>query len=209
MMKSLAPRPLRFFLGAFAVAGFVVLALDPAGIASLPAVTAQSAAPAARPLPTGDLPDVAIETADGARTSFAATDGHLRIATMLYGHCPGVCPMTIGVLRGIERQLTAQQRSKLSFIVLSLDPARDTPEALRSVARERGMTSSRWLVGRTSVTDARRFADAAGIQYRALSDGSIDHSTALVLLDARGRVLARMRATDDSTELMASLRGVL
>ena len=37
----------------------------------------------------------------------------------------------------------------------------------------------------------RRTAAVLGIRYRALADGEFNHSSALVLLDGEGRVLAR------------------
>jgi protein SCO1 len=151
----------------------------------------------------GDLPNVAIETSSGARTTFAATNGHVRIATMFYAHCPGVCPMTLGMLRRIDARLSEGQRSQLNFVLLSLDPARDSPDELRKIGQ-----GPRWLVGRTSEADARSFASAAHIQYRNLSDGSIDHSTALILLDRQGRILARANEAGDS-DFVATVRQAL
>lgn len=193
---------------AFAICGYATLAIYKVHESSV--LLAQAA-----PLTTntssshtvGDLPDVAIETADGTHTSFAATAGKVRIATMIYAHCPGVCPTTIEALRGIERGLTMEQQDKLSVVLLSLDPTRDSPQALQSFARERGITSSRWLLGRTtSERDAQAFASAVGLRFRPLSDGSIDHSTALALIDARGRLLARASNAGETVEFVAAVR---
>lgn len=210
MAKSLVLRCLQVFASAFVLSCLTSLTIDARGdsaslLASLATPTETSRGTAA----ADDLPDVAIEMADGTRTSFAATGGHVRIATMFYSHCPGVCPLTIESLRGIDRQLTAGQRARLSFVLLSLDPARDSPQALRSLAVERGLTSSHWMLGRTSQKDARSFATAAHIRYRALSDGSIDHSSAFVLVDERGRVLARVSDEGDTTEFVAAARRAL
>jgi protein SCO1/2 len=152
----------------------------------------------------GDLPNVSIQTSTGEQTTLAATNGHVRIATMFYAHCPGVCPRTLGMLRQIDARLSERQRSQLNFILLSLDPARDSPGDLRQFVQ-----GPRWLVGRTSEADVRSFAAAAHIQYRSLSDGSIDHSTALVLLDEQGRVLARAGDTDNLTDFTAAVRQAL
>ncbi len=210
MVKSVVLRCLQVFAIAFALSSLTTLALDESGSSS--SILTRFAAPTeASPgaAVVADLPDVAIETADGTRTSFAATGGRVRIASMLYSHCPGVCPLTIDTLKGIDRQLTAQQRARLSFVLLSLDPARDSPQALRSMAVQRGLTSSHWILGRTSQEDARSFAAAARIRYRALSDGSIDHSTAFVLVDESGRVLARVSDDGDTTEFVAAARRAL
>lgn len=157
----------------------------------------------------GDLPDVTIETANGARTSFAATNGHVRIATMFYTHCPGVCPLTIASLRHLESQLSASERAKVEFVLLSVDPTHDTPQVLRALARERGIAATGWLLGRASQADTQRFADAAKIRYRVLSDGSVDHSSSLVLIDARGRVVTRVNDVEGTEELVAAVRNQL
>ena len=209
MVKNLVLRSLQVSVIAFAVSGLTTLALEGAGSSSLRARLVTPTEASGSTTVAGDLPDVAIETADGTRTSFAATGGRVRIATMFYSHCPGVCPLTINTLRRIEHQLTAQQRAKLSFVLLSLDPARDSPEALRALALERGLTSYHWILGRTSEDDARSFAAAAHIQYRTLSDGSIDHSTAMMLVDEEGRLLGRVSDEDDTTEFVAAARRAL
>lgn len=211
MVKSLLLRSFQAFVIAFALSGLVTLALDDSRHSS--SVMARFVSPTeASPstaVAVGDLPDVAIETADGTRTSFAATAGRVRIATMFYSHCPGVCSLTIDILRGIDRQLTDRQRARLSFVLLSLDPARDSPQALRALAVQRGLSSSHWTLGRTSQDDARSFAAAAHIRYRTLSDGSIDHSTAFVLVDEQGRLLSRVRDEGDTTEFVAAMRRAL
>jgi protein SCO1 len=163
------------------------------------------------PLPTavrvtGDLPDIEIETASGARTTFSATDGQVRVATLFYTHCPGVCPLTIDKLQQIAEQLPLEQRAKLNFVLLSLDPARDDPTQLRALAAERALPASHWLIGRASPAATAAFAKAVHLDYRALSDGSIDHSSSLVLLNERGRVLARATAESDLTGFVTAVQ---
>ena len=210
MVKTLVLRCLQVFAIAFALSCLTTLALDESNDSSA-ILTGLTSPTEATPGPAvvADLPDVEMETADGKWTSFAATGGRVRIATMFYSHCPGMCPLTIEALRSINGQLTAEQRGKLSFVLLSLDPARDSPQALRALAVQRGLTSSQWILGRTSEADARAFATAAHVHYRALSDGSIDHSSALVLVDERGRVLDRVSDADDTTQFVAAVRRAL
>lgn len=211
MRKILTPRVTPLLALTFALAGSVGLISRQSGdtplvarqVAVTPAVSNVAGAV------TDALPDVAIETASGAHTHFAATDGYVRVVTLFYSHCPGVCPMTIDTLRDIDRKLSAQQRAKLHFVLLSLDPARDTPAALRTVAVEREIDSRRWLLGRTAAQDVAAVAAAARIQYRPLSDGSIDHSTALVLLDTNGRVLTRTGDVDDPAAFVTAVRAAI
>jgi protein SCO1/2 len=216
MTRILSLHSVRAVVTGFAVAAVITLSVGDIGESLTSAarvVSSQMRSPAA---PSGlratstDFPDVAIETSQGVRTTFAATGGHVRIATMFFAHCPGVCPLTIDTLRGIDRQLAPAQRAKLSFVLLSLDPERDSPGVLRAILSQHQIDSSRWLVGRTSAADARAFAQASRINYRKLADGSIDHSSSLVLLDAQGRVLARNSDTGNpDPQFIAAVRRAL
>ena len=83
------------------------------------------------------------------------------------------------------------QQVKKGELLVSLDPARDDPAALRRVAEKRRLDPARWTLARTGAAGVRRTAAVLGIRYRALADGEFNHSSALVLLDGEGRVLAR------------------
>lgn len=216
MMNTVRLRVLQAVVAACAIIAAVTLTVGIGAGSALPGIWAawSRLAPLAphsrvQAVAVGELPDVQIETASGERTSFAATNGRVRIATMFYAHCPGVCPMTIASLQRLESQLNPAERARVQFVLLSLDPARDSPQVLRSLARTRGIESPAWLIGRTSPQDAQRFAAAANIRYRRLSDGSVDHSSAVLLLDARGNVVSRASDADEPTSLLAALRGEL
>jgi protein SCO1/2 len=142
-----------------------------------------------------DYRQIPVETSRGTLTSLAATNGHVRIVTMFYSHCPGACPLTVETLQELDRALSAAQRAKLNFVLLSLDPGKDSPGALRTYESQRRIDSNRWIVGRSATADVARLAAALGVKYRTLSDGAVDHSNVIVLLDARGQVLARSTAT--------------
>jgi protein SCO1 len=168
--------------------------------------------PALAALPPDSLFHVnpALEAANGRKTTFAATGGHVQIVTMFYASCPMACPLIIDTLRNIDRALPAAGRSKLGILMLSIDPERDTPAALNALAVERRITDPRWVLARATPSDTRALAAALGIQYRALGNGDFDHSSTMVLLDSEGRVLARSSklGTPDA-EFLAAIRKAL
>jgi formylglycine-generating enzyme len=144
-------------------------------------------------LPTDSMyqVDTSLETSTGARTRFSARRGRPRIVTMFYSRCSATCPLTINTLRAVDAALTPVERAGLGMLLVSLDPEHDTPQALQTLAKERRVTDSRWVLARASASDTRKLAAMLGIQYRELSTGDFEHSSVLVLLDAEGRVRAR------------------
>jgi protein SCO1/2 len=132
-----------------------------------------------------------LEMSDGHAEPLAATAGRVRVVSMFYASCPMVCPLTFETIRQIERSLTAAERPLFGVVVVSVDPARDTPGALHALAKARHVDDKAWRIGRASPADTRALAAALGIQFRALENGDFNHSTVLVLLDPQGRIVGR------------------
>ena len=145
------------------------------------------------PLPAESVYHLAVPLTDqdARAATFADGRGRVRIVSMFYANCPYVCPMIVETLKRTERELTDDARARLSVLLVTLDPERDDPAALAKVATQRKLDTSRWTLARTAPEDVRKLAAVLGIQYRQLENREFNHSSALILLDADGRVLAR------------------
>jgi protein SCO1/2 len=145
------------------------------------------------PLPTDSVYhlDVPLTDQDARESTFAAGRGRVRIVSMFYANCPYVCPMIVETLKRTERELDDDARARLAVLLVTLDPERDDPAALAKVAAQRKLDTARWTLARTAPEDVRKLAAVLGIQYRQLENREFNHSSALILLDADGRVLAR------------------
>lgn len=155
-------------------------------------------ASAAEAAPAGELPGDSIYRLDETYTNqdgkdFALVDarGQVRVVAMFYTSCRYVCPLIIDSAKGVEHALAPEDRARLNVLLVSMDPDRDDPAALRSVFDKRRLPSERWTLARTEAAGVRRLAAVLGIRYRPLADGEFNHTSALVLIDGEGRVLAR------------------
>ena len=74
---------------------------------------------------------------------------------------------------------------------MSLDPGRDTPDALLALARARHVDESRWRLLRAPEDTVREIAALLGIKYRRLPDGNFNHSSVITLLSPDGVIVAR------------------
>jgi protein SCO1/2 len=156
------------------------------------AAPSQAATPA-KPLPGNSvyLLNATLSDAAGKSVAWQQMRGRPRIATMFYSSCPFMCPLIIESGKGIDKSLTPAERSKLGFVMVSLDPKRDTPQALTALAKKRGIDLHRWTLLRPEPRDVRRLAGILDVRYRALANGEFNHTSVLILLDAEGRILAR------------------
>ena len=157
------------------------------------ALPALAAPPPAAPLPRDSVYQLPLPLTDarGARYDWRALRGKPRLVAMFYTSCPYVCPLIVDAGKAVETQLAPAQRQRLGIVLISMDPAHDTPAALRKVETSRGLDPARWTLAAPAPGDVRAVAGVLGIRYRQLADGSFNHSTALLLLDGDGRVLAR------------------
>jgi protein SCO1/2 len=113
------------------------------------------------------------------------------LVTMFYGSCPATCPLIIDTLRATERGLTPEQRARLRVLMISIDPERDTPEALRKLTELRRLDTARWTLARADAQTVREIAALLGVQYRQLPGGEFNHSTVIAVLSPQGEIEAR------------------
>ncbi|MCI1013411.1 MULTISPECIES: SCO family protein [Herbaspirillum] len=130
---------------------------------------------------------------DGRPFSLAQRRGQPMLVGMFYTSCEFVCPLLVEALRNTEAGLTAPERARLSVLLITIDPVRDTVAVLKRTAGQREIDSPRWTLARSDVATTRKLAAILGLQYRALPNGDFNHSTDLILLDAEGRVAARTK----------------
>lgn len=145
------------------------------------------------PLPSDSLYQLPLPLTDqaGAQYDWRTLRGKPRIVSMFYTSCPYICPLIVDAGKTIERSLTPAEQQHVGIVLISMDPAHDTPAALNKVFVQRKLAPVRWVLASPRPQDVRAVAGVLGIRYRQLADGSFNHSTALVLLDADGRELAR------------------
>lgn len=153
--------------------------------AALPATSAE--------LPGDSVYRVQAQLTDshGEPMTFADAAGHVRLATLFYASCGYVCPMLIEQVRRIESKLDEDERARLRVLLVTVDPERDTPEALAALAQRRKLDTTRWTLAQPATADLRKIAAVLDVQYRELDDGEFNHSSVITLLDPQGRVLAR------------------
>ncbi|MEI7037919.1 SCO family protein [Fulvimonas yonginensis] len=130
---------------------------------------------------------------DGHTAPFATRQGTPQLVSMFYGSCTMVCPMIIQTMQATRRAAGEPPAERLALLAVSFDPARDDVEALRRYAATHKLDTRWWTLARTAPQDTRTLAAVLGVQYRQLPDGDFNHSSALLLLDAQGRIVARTR----------------
>ncbi len=154
--------------------------------------------------------DASLVDQDGHALAFADGRGQPRLVSLFYSSCQYVCPMIIDTLRKTERALPPAQRAHLGVLLVSIDPDTDTPTALKRLAEQRHIETPRWRLARTDAATVRRLAAVLGIQYKQLGKADFSHSSALILLDAQGRIVARSeKLGEPEADFIAAVKQIL
>jgi len=136
----------------------------------------------------------------GAVRTLASLRGTPRAVALVYTHCTNSCPLIVGELR----RLAAASRA--GIVLVSLDPARDTPGRLAEYAAEHGLDAARWTLLSGSDDDVRDLAAALGVRYRRTSPAELAHANAITLLDASGAVAHQQLTLAGTPETIAVAR---
>lgn len=170
-------------------------AASPAAIssASSPGTTSSAASAAAQPPSAFSVYDLDATWRDqtGAARPLASLKGKPRLLSLVYTNCSSICPMTVAAMQEVE----ARAGDRAGYVLVSLDPERDSPARLADYARQHRL-SDRWTLLSGAESDVRELAALLHVQYRRVSPDEIDHTTTLTILDADGRIVAQFDKAD-------------
>ena len=89
----------------------------------------------------------------------------------------------------IDKALPIGVREKVDFLLVSIDPERDTPEALRAFRAKHELPTERWTLLRGSAEATRQLAGMVGFNYQPGSPTQYAHSLLISIMDESGVVV--------------------
>lgn len=145
----------------------------------------------------------------GADFTRAAFKDHWSVVFAGFTHCPDICPDTLWRLDLLDSQLRSGG-GELQTVFVSVDPERDTPEALASYV---GHFNAQFIGATGDREQIDALCDSLGIDYIKIPGGrgdySVDHSAALVLVDPEARVAGYFRPPFDFDEIAEDLGPII
>jgi protein SCO1/2 len=167
--------------------------------AGAPAALAESAAPerVAVAVPADGIielseqfrSDFALVDADGKPVSNTDLRGKVLLVYFGFASCPDVCPLALGRLSGALNDLTASESDEIVALFITVDPDRDTPEALKSFLsfdpRIVGLTGDRTAVENAKMS-FKVFAQAQPLADSAMGY-TVQHTSLFYLVDRQGQ----------------------
>jgi protein SCO1/2 len=170
------------------IAGGAALALAVANrcVASRPPLpgrtgSADGALPTLWPAPRFTLVDQA-----GRMRSSDELRGSVWIADFVFTHCSSVCPVVTAKMVQVQRAI---RDPRVRFVSFSVDPDRDTPDALLEYGRRWAPDETRWTLFATTRHSLAEVVAGMKTWVQPQSDPDAElHTSELFLVDGQGRV---------------------
>ncbi len=178
------------------------------GLALLAYARGRPVSPSGAPVEAGPAPALVLSDDHGQPFDLAAHRGGVVLVTFGYARCPNVCPATLGALDAVSGQL-GDDRGKVMQVFVTLDPARDTPAALRDYLA-RFDPAPLGLTGSTSAIAAA--SRAWGVTARPAAGGAfLDHTTLVAVVgpDGRERLRYGLSQLGDPASIAQDIRQLL
>jgi protein SCO1/2 len=131
--------------------------------------------------------------------------GRVRVVAMVYTSCTTTCPLIVADLKKIEAALPAGRRGDVGFVLVSIDPERDTPGRLAEWAAQARLDPARWTLLAGDDDAVRELAASIDVRYLAQPDGELAHTNGLTVLDRTGAVAHRQTGLGDTGPTIAAV----
>jgi protein SCO1/2 len=146
---------------------------------------------------------------EGRRLPLGDLAGKPRVVAMVYTSCAYACPRIMLDMKRIEGEL-GDRADDVGFVLVSIDPERDTPERLAEFAAGSRLDPDRWTLLTAGEGDLLELAALLGVQYRQTAPGEWVHSNLITILDPDGVVVHRQLGLGtDPSETVSVLRTLI
>ena len=157
----------------------------------------------------GPAPDFALTMQDGARVGLADLRGKVVVVTFIYATCADTCPLLTAKLVEIQRRLSGDG-ARVRFVAITVDPVKDTPEALRRYAGSHGAKAPGWLFLTGTEEEIGEVARRYAVYVKKRPAGDVDHTFLTSLIDGKGVLRVQyLGVRFDPGEFLGDLRSLL
>lgn len=128
-------------------------------------------------------------TQDSQSIRFNDLKGKVTVMVMIYTSCKIACPRLVADMRNIESDIPAKYLADVQFVLVSIDPAIDTPAKLKLFAHENDMEDNHWIFLQGSEYTTRELANVLSVKYEEISPMDFSHSNIITVFNPNGELV--------------------
>ena len=128
-----------------------------------------------------------------------------------FSFCPDICPITMSLLAKVQSSLETDEKNKVDFFMVTVDPARDSPAALRKYLDN----FSKTFIGLTGALDQiYNFSTQVNAPFSPVlnQEGShytVDHSGNIILINPEGKLAGIFKMPHDQKNITVAISDLI
>lgn len=146
----------------------------------------------------GNVPAFALTNQNGVTFSSESLKGKVWVADFIFTTCNGPCPRMSAQMRRLQATLLKKPEtlSSVRLVSISVDPKRDTPQALREYSNHFRADARIWSFLTGPEANIRKLSVDTFHVNTAVDQ--LEHSTRFILVDGKSRIRGYYESTDAS-----------
>ncbi|MBL7977094.1 MAG: SCO family protein [Bacteroidetes Order II. Incertae sedis bacterium] len=144
-------------------------------------------------------------TQEGISTQLGSLKGKTTLLAMIYTSCTFACPRLLADMRRIEAKIPTSERSNMRFILISIDPERDTPQKLKQFAADNKLDLAYWTLMRGSQSDLEELSAVLGFRFQKISPIDFAHSNLLTVFNPQGEMVFQQEGIGTNPDEVVSV----
>ena len=158
----------------------------------------------------GPAPDFELIAQSGERFSIRDVRGKVVAVGFTYTSCIDTCPLLTAKMVSVQNKLGSKFGSEVYFVTVSMDPAVDRPEVLKSYAQALGSDLRGWAFVTGTEDEIKQVARDYGVFRKKREDGEVDHTLLTSIIDRTGTVRVQyMGMRFDPEEFLHDLKDLM
>lgn len=133
----------------------------------------------------------------------------ITVAAMVFTHCESACPRIVADIQRIEKAFSKEELQNIQFLLISMDPLRDTPERFIEFSKEHQLNDN-WICISSNNDATMEIANVLNVRIKPLAGGGFDHSNTIHLIDKNGNIAFQQNGlAQEPTEMIEHIKTLI
>lgn len=163
----------------------------------------------------GNFPNLSLIDSNKNEFNFNQLKGEVVIVSYIYTNCPDICHITSKKMDALKKSFEQSFSTQISFVSISFDPSRDTPDVLDKHIEHMGLDMTKWFFvtgRRDKIYETLKTVGIEPVLDKMDNKKSYtyNHRDRISLLDKNGNIRKHYKgSTFDSEELLNDIKALL
>ena len=127
--------------------------------------------------------------------------GDVLVMVMIYTTCQAACPRLVADMINIHDKV---DDNSVKYVLVSIDPATDTPERLKEFAIENHIDNDQWIFLQGTEDNVREFSNVLAVKYKKITPLDFSHSNIISVFDKAGVLYHQQEGLGVDNEITVS-----